>query len=48
VPEATPVATPALSPLVMGIEVAMLWAGVPPYSTVGTLGMAVGPMAMLG
>ena len=28
--ETTPISTPALSPLVIGVTVAMLWAGVPP------------------
>ena len=33
IPDATPVASPALSPLVMGIEVPRLWAGAHMKST---------------
>lgn len=48
VADATPVAKPALSPLVMGMVVPMLCAGIPMIKMVGQLGMAIGPIAILG
>ena len=46
-PEATPVFTPALSPLAWEILVPMLWAGVHMKSTLVTGGVPMGPMAVL-
>ncbi|MCY1220315.1 hypothetical protein D9M72_323250 [compost metagenome] len=46
--DTTPMSTPALSPLVIGVVVAMLCTGVPPYRMFQALGRAVGPSAMLG
>ncbi len=48
VPEATPMATPELSPFVMGIVVPRLWTGIHMISTFTWDGMAVGPIATLG
>ena len=48
VPDATPVATPGLSPFVMGMVVPKLCAGIPMIRIVGQLGMAIGPIAILG
>jgi hypothetical protein len=48
VPDATPMDTPALSPFVSGIVVPRLCAGIAMIITVIWLGIAVGPMAMLG
>ena len=48
VPDATPVARPGLSPFVMGMVVPMLCAGMPMISIVGQLGIAMGPIAILG
>jgi hypothetical protein len=48
VADATPVAKPALSPLVMGIVVPILCAGMPMIKIVGQFGIAIGPIAMLG
>src|SRR5688572_32138917 len=48
VPEATPMFTPELSPLVMGMVVPRLCAGMHMKRIVGQFGMAIGPMAMLG
>ena len=47
-PDATPRPTPALSPLVMGVIVPRLWAGIAMIITVIWLGIAVGPIAILG
>jgi hypothetical protein len=46
--DTTPISTPALSPLVMGVTVARLCAGAPPYRMFQALGMAVGPSAKFG
>ena len=46
--EATPPATPALSPLLMVPCVDMLWAGVPPIKTFVQGGTLVMPVDMLG
>ncbi|MDT4843996.1 hypothetical protein FQZ97_779350 [compost metagenome] len=48
VPDATPSNTPGLSPLVMGMTVPRLWAGVHMNRIVGQFGMAIGPIAMFG
>jgi hypothetical protein len=48
VPEATPIDTPALSPLVMGMVVAILCTGIHIMRTLNWEGTAVGPIAMLG
>ena len=48
VPEATPIDTPALSPLVIGMLVPMLWLGMHIVMIVGTKPSAIGASAMLG
>ena len=48
VPDATPVATPELSPLVMGIVVPRLWAGAHMKSTLGTIFTPMGPAVIFG
>jgi hypothetical protein len=47
-PDATPVPTPALSPLVIGIVVPELCAGAPQMRTLYTADTAEAPCAMLG
>jgi hypothetical protein len=48
VPDATPVTTPALSPLVIGIMVSRLCAGAHINNTLKTGFAAIGPAAILG
>jgi len=48
VPEATPSAKPELSPLVIGVVVPMLCAGMPEISTSTILGTAIAEIAMFG
>src|SRR5580698_7762034 len=48
VPDATPMARPALSPLVRGIIVDMLCAGAHEKRTLYTAGTPIGPIAILG
>jgi hypothetical protein len=48
IPDATPVATPALSPLVIGIVVLMLCTGMAVMRILYTAPTAMGPAAMFG